>query len=262
MRVASYAVSAGFACAVIVACSTDDTSPSSDDASLDQCAEPEAGSTNYALLFDGLDDYASTGTAGFPAGNMPQTISLWVLYASASGTQAIVTLRSDFASGVMLGFRDGILGAFPVYTLNSRALVAAPTPPPPLTWFHLAYVYDGTTAYLYIDGAAVATSAASPNIQIPTTSWLGSIDGYNDFFAGEMDEIRIWSIARKASDVLADMQGTVLDDAPGLVAYFDCNEVCGTRMPDQSGNGNDATLGGGDPTLMPQLIPASIPPDS
>jgi len=262
VRFASFAVLIGLACAVVVACSNDDTSLSSEDASSQPCSEPEAGAPNYVLSFDGLDDYASTGTAGFPAGNTPQTLSLWVMYASASGTQAFVTLRSDFASGVMLGIRDGVLGAFPVYTLSSKALVAAPTPPPPLTWFHLAYVYDGTTAFLYIDGTAVATNAASPNIQIPTTSWLGSIDGYSEFFAGEMDEIRIWSVARKAADVLADMQGSVPDGAPGLVAYFDCNEVCGTRMPDESGNGNDATLGGGDPTLMPQLVAASIPPDS
>jgi hypothetical protein len=101
------------------------------------------------------------------------------------------------------------------------------------------------------------------NNQIPTTSWLGTLDGYSQFFAGEMDEIRIWSVARKGPDILAEMQGTVATDAPGLLAYFDCNEVCGTRMPDQSGNGNDATLGGGVSALTPQLVVAAdVPPDS
>jgi hypothetical protein len=35
--------------------------------------------------------------------------------------------------------------------------------------------------------------------------------------------------------------------------------VCGTRMPDLSGNGNDATLGGGNPSYMPTLA-ADVPP--
>lgn len=202
------------------------------------------------------------GTADFPAGNKPQTISLWVWYASTAGTQAIVTLRSDFASGLVLGIRDGTLGAFMVNPLTGGTLVAIETPPPPQTWIHVAYVYDGSTASLYVNGAVAATNAVSANIQIPTTSWLGTLDGYSQFFAGEMDEIRIWSVARKPSDILADMQGTVASNAPGLVAYFDCNEACGTRMPDESGNGNDATLGGGDPAFMPQLVAADVPPDS
>ncbi len=247
----------------LVDCSDNQATAASADAGSEPCAPSSAESpTNYVLSFDGTGQYASTGTADFPAGNKPQTISLWVWYASTAGTQAIVTLRSDFASGLVLGIRDGTLGAFMVNPLTGGTLVAIETPPPPQTWIHVAYVYDGSTASLYVNGAVAATNAVSANIQIPTTSWLGTLDGYSQFFAGEMDEIRIWSVARKPSDILADMQGTVASNAPGLVAYFDCNEACGTRMPDESGNGNDATLGGGDPAFMPQLVAADVPPDS
>jgi hypothetical protein len=43
------------------------------------------------------------------------------------------------------------------------------------------------------------------------------------------------------------------------MAYFDCNAIEGTRLPDQSGNGNDATLGGGILAYMPTLVPSDVP---
>lgn len=254
------------ASAALVACSAEEETSPPADASADQCSSPSAGSpTNFALSFDGLGDYATMGTASFVSGNQPQAVSAWVFFASTSGTQDVITLRSDFASGYILGIRGGTLGMFNVNPLTGRAIVSAPNLPAVQTWVHLAYVYDGTTAYFYVNGAVVDSSPtpqSSLNNQIPTSAWIGTLDGYSQFFQGEVDEIRIWGTARKTADILADMQGTTAPDAPGLVAYFDCDEICGTRLPDESGTGNDATLGGGDPAFTPQLVEADVPPDS
>lgn len=105
-----------------------------------------------------------------------------------------------------------------------------------------------------------ATSTATPDDLTPVAWWIGSLDGTDESFAGDIDEIRIWSIARTGDEVAEEMLGQVSAEEPGLVAYFNCNAIHGTRVPDESGNGNDATLGGGDPRYMPTLVPSDVPP--
>src|SRR5437868_12937842 len=59
----------------------------------------------YALSFNGINDYATAGNAGFPAASVPQTISLWVNYVATTATQDFIVLRLDFDSGIQIGLR-------------------------------------------------------------------------------------------------------------------------------------------------------------
>jgi len=212
---------------------------------------------NYALHFDGVGDYASSGTAEFPLGDAPQTISLWAQLSNVTGTQTFVELHNDVSGGIELGLRNGALAAWTLY--GDRVLVSVPSPPAG-GWHHVAYVYDGAKCFLYVDGTLQASVLGSPNVNTYVSSWFGAEGGLDQFFAGNMDEIRIWRVARSGAEILQEMQGQLMASEPGLAAYFDCNAVNGTRVADASGNGNDATLGGGDPTRMPTLVPSTVPP--
>jgi hypothetical protein len=240
----------------------------SEDNSFDAPAPEVSTLPNHALHFDGVGDYAMSGTANFPAAGAPQTISLWVRYPLPAGgvdggddNEAFVVLRRDRAAGVELGIRNGTLAAWTVY--GERMLVQAPALPTPGTWHHVAYVLSsadgGTIASLYVDGALSASGSAQPNALTPISCWLGTFDGLSELYTGDMDEIRIWSVARSGQEIVQEMQGDVTGPQPGLVAFFDGDEIAGTRLPDQSGDGNDATLGGGDPGRMPTRIPSDLP---
>ncbi|MGA3120483.1 MAG: LamG domain-containing protein [Polyangiaceae bacterium] len=226
-----------------------------------------------SLHFDGVTDFMTTGTAGFPTASDRQTLSMWVRPSDLSGQQTFVTLRRDVRSGVTFGIRNGNIAAWAVF--GDHILVQAALSPAATAttdWHHVAYVQDIADAgmlssTLYIDGVAVAMGDGNTNNLNPLFSWIGSFDGEpadavssdGAFFGGNLDEIRIWAVARTPAGILEDMQGTVTPGEPGLVAYFNCSFVCGTRMPDLSGNGNDATLGGGNPSYMPTLA-ADVPP--
>lgn len=222
---------------------------------------------NHALHFDGAADYATAGTAGVVAGNQPQTVSMWIRYASSAGRQTIVTLRRSFQTGVQIGIRDGGLAAWNVF--GDDVLVHAALPSAG-AWHHVAYVLDagdggggGTNqASLYVDGALAAASSASPNYLTPLSFWIGSVDGQSEFYAGDMDDLRVWSVARTAGEIANDIAGDVPDDAPGLVAHFSCDSAEGTRVRDATAYGNDMTLGGGDPARMPSLVPSTVPASS
>ena len=229
-----------------------------DGAASDASAPSDA---NFALHFNGTTDYATTGTGDFPTGGTPQTISFWARPSAYSGTQVVLVLRRDERSGVNVGIRNG---AFAAWTISGDTVLTQERSPPDAGgWHHVAYVFDvpdgGGVATLYVDGAVASSAAATPNGQTPLSSWIGSYDGLQEFYAGDVDELRVWAAARSPAEVLEDMAGTVDGDASDLVAYFDFNAVSETTVPDLSGHGNDATLGGGDLDAAPTRVPSTVP---
>src|SRR5450432_1380751 len=149
--------------------------------SLDAYPVFDADDAGYALQFDGAKSFAS-----------------------AASTQDFVTLRLDFTSGVQLGLHGGTIGVWRTYV--DRALVQAPTLPAASQWHHVAYTFDATTHVLYVDGAIVDTETVPGDDRTPTSAWLGTLDGTNELYKGQMDEVRIWSVARSAAEIQLDMR--------------------------------------------------------
>jgi hypothetical protein len=190
----------------------------------------------YALSFDGINDYATAGNAGFPAASAPQTISLWVNYPATTATQDFIVLRLDFDSGVQIGIRGGTITVWRTY--SGRTLVAAPTTPATGQWHHVAYTFDRTTHVLYVDGVMVASSTATGDERTPNTVWLGTVDGSAELYSGP---------------------------EAALVAYwtFDDSQN-GGRCADMSkdpndANRNDVTLGDGIAERMPSRVLSDAP---
>jgi hypothetical protein len=217
----------------------------------------------YALSFDGINDYATAGNAGFPAASAPQTISLWVNYLATTATQDFIVLRLDFDSGVQIGIRGGTITVWRTY--SGRTLVAAPTTPATGQWHHVAYTFDRTTHVLYVDGVMVASSTATGDERTPNTVWLGTVDGSAELYSGLMDEVRVWSIVRAPADIQKDMFHRMEGPEAGLVAYwtFDDSQN-GGRCADMSkdpndANRNDVTLGDGIAERMPSRVLSDAP---
>jgi hypothetical protein len=212
---------------------------------------------DYALEFDGVDDYATTGSARFPVSYAPQTISLWVNPAGGTGKQAVVTLRRDFESGIELGFQGTTPTAWRVY--GAAAPIAATAPLASGTWHHLAYVYDGVAHQVYADGVVVAASLLAANERTPTLGWIGTLDGVADLFHGKLDEVRVWSAALDAATVAGEANGTEPFDDGTLVAYWSFDESGGARVYDRSPSGDDAELGDGIAAREPKRVLSDAP---
>jgi hypothetical protein len=238
--------------------SSDGGPPARDGLVFDIPPIPDGSAAGYALSFDGAKDYATAGDAGFPIALGPQTLEMWINSEQASGTQDFLVLRTDFSSGVQVGFHDGALAAWRVYA--DRVLVASPVTPPADTWFHVAYSYDGTTHLLYVDGALADSETAVPDDRTPTSVWLGSADGSSNMFKGQMDEVRVWTTTRTAAEIAADMAHAPAGPQTGLVAYWTFDDaINGGRSIDLSGSGNDVTLGDGVAAMMPTRVASTAP---
>ena len=212
----------------------------------------EDSGQNYALSFDGVDDYATSATAWFPDGRHEQTLSAWFIVDTLVERAALLTLRKDFDSGIELGLRQGLLGAWRVY--GDRQQVIAKTPITTGTWHHAAYTFDGSTNQLYVDGALVASSSELPDKRTPTTCWIGSLDGTRDLFEGRMDDVHVFEVARSSEQLASEFAGKFSPGERGLVLDLTFDESAGSVVFDHSELQNDGQLGDGVPQRMPQRL--------
>ena len=228
------------------------------DAGLGHLERPfEDSGQNYALSFDGVDDYLTTGTAQFPDGRHEQTLSAWFSVETLVERAALITLRKDFDSGIELGLRKGLVGAWRVY--GDRQQVIAATAITTGVWHHAAYTFDGTTNRLYVDGALVSSSTEPPDKRTPTTCWVGTLDGTRDLFVGRIDDVHVFDTVRNEEQLAAEVPGDFSANQPGLVLDLTFDESGGGVVFDHSEQQNDGQLGDGIAQRMPQRVRSTVP---
>ena len=110
-------------------------------------------------------------------------------------------------------------------------------------WYHAAATYDGTTWRLYLNGnleATLAVGSFTPRSDSIQPAGLGTMQksalapGQLGFFAGVMDEVRIWNFARSQGQIQGDLYSE-LTSGTGLVARWGLGEGTGTSAADSVG---------------------------
>jgi hypothetical protein len=85
--------------------------------------------------------------------------------------------------------------------------VVSPAVPATNTWTHVAGIFDGSTIYLYINGALKSSaSGITCNTTTATKPEIGAIKGER-FFSGRIDEVRMYSRALSPAEVAALYNG-------------------------------------------------------
>lgn len=169
------------------------------------------------------------------------TIELWVKARRTDHTQVLVDSHSgntgyyiDIQNGNWIGF---IGGGSSFQAVGNFSATTSET--------HLALVYDGTTAYLYVNGvlSGSAVCTVAPNTSADTL--LGDfISIPNAMFGGCIWDVRLWSVARSRVQVQADMNSTLDGTEPGLVGWWPMSEGMGSVAHDFTSNGNHGTING------------------
>jgi hypothetical protein len=113
------------------------------------------------------------------------------------------------------------------------------------TWYHLAGTYDGKEMKAFVNGVAVGSQRFSDPIAIDDSDLIigkGDPDySMGEYFQGDLDEIRIWNVARSPEDIRAAMNKRLTGKQPGLVVNWTFDD--GTAK-DFSTNGNNGVLDG------------------
>jgi hypothetical protein len=162
------------------------------------------GKVGEAFSFDG------DGCVSVPAsdsinfsGNMPMTIATWVYRTGGAPVQHIVGKRNNCYLGEIqyqLSFDEASGVAF--IANGGNFWVSTHRKLPMNTWQHLAVVYNGTTAIVYINGQSVASGSGSLGTAIAAPLKIGNA-GSCQSFTGLIDEVAIFNRALSASEIRA-----------------------------------------------------------
>lgn len=176
------------------------------------------GKLGGALVFDGRSSWITT--AGSPSLDLTvgMTLEAWVKPASLGGWRAV--LARERPSGISWGlFANNYWPSGRLFIDNAQ-MVNANTRFTPDQWAHLAVTYDGATANLYLNGTLSGTlSKSGPLAFSPTSPFrIGGESIWREFFAGMIDEVRIYNRALSASEIRNDMLTAALAISPTVAA--------------------------------------------
>jgi hypothetical protein len=207
-----------------------------------------ASAQNTALSFNGTDNFVSTSAYVVPTSG-DFTVEFWanvpVLLNSPSSLHEWVSQGSS-GDGFYIGY-DQSSGNLRAGDLYQGTGVACPLN----QWFHLALVKSGGTATLYINGVQRGTPQTGYSISAAGSFFkIGQqFSPFNEPINGSIDELRIWNVARSATEIKQNMFGPVSPSTTGLVAYYNFNEGTGTTVGNTTAtSGQDGTVQGTSPT--------------
>jgi concanavalin A-like lectin/glucanase superfamily protein len=93
----------------------------------------------------------------------------------------------------------GTFGATGVEMHGTAALTAN-------TWTHLAATYDGAMLRLYVNGTLVSSAPRTGSLAVSANPLqIGGDSIYGQYFAGTIDEIRVYNVTLTAAQIQTDM---------------------------------------------------------
>jgi alpha-L-arabinofuranosidase len=134
-------------------------------------------------------------------------------------------------------------------TVNSNGheqQLNAPSPLPLNAWSHLAVTLSGTTATLYVNGAAAATNTSMTlnptSLGATTQNYIGKSQWPDPYLNGTVDEFQIYSRALSAAEVQSLLTSAGGSAGGGNVAWYRFDEAEGDIAVDSSGNNRSGTI--------------------
>ncbi len=210
---------------------------------------------NYALDFDGVDDYVNIPSESDFDFTGSMTVELWIKSTAASSLnlwEAFVT-KGDTAWRIhrqpgtdrvnfAVNYNSGVSYYNVTSTDDAAGKILSDS-----NWHHIAGVFDrsGNKLLIYIDGVYNNEVSTSSSITINNSTHKVAIgenlEATGRYFKGQIDEVRIWNDVRTQAEITANMNTELTGSEPNLVAYYQFNETSGT-VAAEGVNNYDGTL--------------------
>ncbi len=226
-----------------------------------------SGSAGFALQLAG----AQVATVADAPSLEPVDVTTegWFIATGLPGTYNCIfskLLGTGTAESYTIWVQDGALRSG-VDLDSVTGSTAFPFAPVDGLWHHVASTFDAASRVttLYLDGSAMACSVAPGGITYDAQALLlgGDVDNGvpSGFWQGALDELRVFSVARSADQIWADMHTHRLGPTAGLVGEWTFDEGSGQTSADTSGLANGAVFGsttaveGNDPSWVGSTVP-------
>ena len=221
---------------------------------------PPAGLT--ALQFNGVNQSLQVPNSPSVQITGPITVEAWINRQVIGVQHSIVekygcagaggyALRVTANGNLLFGTRDDC---------NNGTSVIGATTLAANTWYHVAGVWDGAALLIYVNG--VLDTTALPTTRNPkagnTPLKIGERGNGGTPFNGLIDDVRLWSVARTAAQILGSKNQCVPATTPGLAGSWRFDDGAGPVAADATANGNHGALANG-PAWVISTAPTTCP---
>jgi hypothetical protein len=176
-----------------------------------------AGKYGSSLRFNGTSALVTVPDSNSLDVATAFTIQAWV-YPTASNNWRTVVMK-DAPSGLAYAIYSHNNGNRPAgyirtgtdVAVNGSAALALNT------WSHVALIYNGSTLRLYVNG--VQRGSRTTTGAVPATAGNLTIGGnmaWGEYFAGSIDEVRIYNRALSVTEITTDMNTPVTPSGPSI----------------------------------------------
>ena len=224
-----------------------------------------------SVYFDGVVDYIDVED-NLDLNPTAFTISAWIKRDTGTVNASIVSKR-NFTNTEGYDFRINGAGRLAFSLNGGAATLTSSVAIPENEWHEVAVIYNSGTATLYIDGVAdtgSTTSSLPAPIATSQKFLIAAADGFDpnttDYFAGNIDEVRVWNRALTPVQLRYIMNQEIHDNATlalrrgdiipititknelnsipwsDLAGYYPMSVYTYTNTNDMSGNGNQGAL--------------------
>ena len=194
------------------------------------------------LNFDGVDDYVQV-PSGINVANSSFTVEFYAKRNSTNIDNYIITQGFEANNNLLhIGFRgnNDFTFAFWYNDIN----IPATNYVADNEWHHWSCVYnmENATREVYQDGILVGSNSVPTPYTGNGILQIGVKNSSQYFFNGNLDDIRIWNVAKTADQVSASKNCELQGDEAGLIAYYQFNEGLDANENASFTTLNDATI--------------------
>jgi hypothetical protein len=198
--------------------------------------------TRYAIALQDGAYLSARSSQAYEFGTGDFTLEAWIRRTTGKGGGTILSRMGSKSGngngGWLLRLQpDGALGLVTDGGFGSHQAISNAPAIGDSVWHHVAAVRAGGALSIYVDGGTVpvtVSGAATPTNVNNAGPLLAGAPGEKDF-ARELDELRVWNVARSAAQITASMGQRLTLPQLGLVGYWG---VYYPKLEDLLGTGN------------------------
>jgi PKD repeat protein len=191
-----------------------DASGSGNSGTISGAVRTAAGRYGGALTFDGVNDWVTVADANSLDLTNGMTLQAWV-YPTALGTTWRTVLFKERPGGIAYSLFANQSTTRPVgqVFIGSERNAVGPAALALNTWTHLAATFDGAALRLYVNGSLVTTTAVAGSVAASTGALrIGGNNIWPEWFAGRIDQVRVYRRALTLAEIQSDMTTPVRTD--------------------------------------------------
>lgn len=188
------------------------------------------GQTNQYLHFDKEDDFVILNEAGqYVDGTTELSMTGWFYCDELSYGQGYMGFRSGAGDGemYMIQLNNGVMECRLKTTTGLHEYVGPANTAVPQVWQHFAWIFDGSSVSLYVNGTLKGSNSASGTFSSATVPFgIGKslLGGFNFVYGGRVDEVSVWDKALSQSEIQDIMDNELTGSEPNLQLYYKFNQ--------------------------------------